>query len=150
MTGSKAIRYLLVEDSQDHAELVTSILREADERNSIVHVTDGEQALAYLRKQPPYGDDSIALPDLILLDLKMPRLNGMDTLEHLKADDMLKHIPVVVVSTSRTDQEVARCHELGASSFIAKPVRFDELADKIRGLNRYWSRTSEIPKLQGR
>lgn len=146
MNELKPIHILLVEDNEDHAELMTDSLEEFNVRNTISHVTNGEEALAFLRKQPPFDKNEHTNPDLIFLDIKMPRLNGVETLKLLKADKQLNYIPVIMISTTTTDHEIQQCYELGASGYVTKPIQFEEFTRKIKALNLYWVLTSELPK----
>ncbi|MBT8063253.1 MAG: response regulator [Gammaproteobacteria bacterium] len=145
MNHSRTLRYLLAEDNMDHAELIADGLKESNPGCTVEHVVDGEKALALLRKKATHAEQANEVPDIIMLDLKMPRLNGIDTLAALKADELLRHIPVVVISTSRTEVEIRRCYELGASSYITKPMRLEEMTNKIATLNLYWSVAAELP-----
>ncbi len=146
MKNLKPIDILLVDDNQDHAELMADTIEEFNVHNLIIQVGDGEAALAYLRKQTPYQQSEHANPELILLDINMPRLNGVETLKILKADALLKHIPVVMCSTSTREHEIQQCYELGASSYVTKPLQFEEFARKIKSLNLYWVLMSDQPK----
>lgn len=145
MNNMKSLNILIAEDNQDHAELMIDTLQEFNIGNHLVHVTDGEQALHYLHKQGDYKDCDWAKPDLILLDIKMPKLDGIATLELIKSTSQFKSIPVIIVSTSQAEPDVRRCFEMGASSFITKPLRFDDFTKKIKELNLYWVLTSELP-----
>ena len=145
MKGLKPINILLVDDNPDHAELIADSFEEFNVHNCIRHVGDGEAALRYLQANIDTQKDKQVMPDLILLDIKMPRLNGIETLKIFKSDEVLKHIPVVMISTSNTDKEIKQCFELGASSYVTKPLQFEDFARKIKGLNLYWAVTSELP-----
>lgn len=137
---------LLVDDNTDHAELMVDALHDFNVKNTIRHVVDGEQAILYLRHLPPYENpEDYPLPDLIFLDLRMPRQDGMTTLSMIKNDDQLKHIPVVMVSTSKTADEIKECYSLGANGYINKPLQFEEFSRKIKELNYYWVLTAELP-----
>ena len=145
MTELKPITILLVEDNVDHAELMMDTLKDFNIHNAVVHVGNGEAALAYLNRQAPYDQGSHVRPNLILLDIKMPRMNGIETLKHIKSDEQLSYIPGVMVSTSSTATEIHQCFELGASSYVTKPLQFEEFTRKIKALNLYWVLTSELP-----
>lgn len=144
MADVKALTILLAEDNEDHAELIIDSLKEFNVANEIKHVTDGELLMLYLRKEPPFSESAVT-PDLILLDLKMPRLDGISALQEIKNDMALKSIPVLIVTTSSTQHEIEKCYRLGANSYITKPLQFDEFNRKIKELNLYWVLTSELP-----
>lgn len=142
----RPLNILLAEDNVDHAELMIDTLKGFNVANTIIHVDNGEKALKYLKHEAPYDtQDNRTAPDLILLDLKMPRLDGMSLLKIIKKDEKLKSIPLLVVSTSTEQKEIMSTFELGANSYITKPLQFDEFARKIRDLNLYWVLTSEVP-----
>jgi len=139
----------MVEDNMDHAELMIDAFRDFNIKNTINHVVDGEQAIAYLNNVPPYNDKSkYPFPNIIFLDLRMPRQGGIETLKMIKADKLLKHIPVVMISTSKTEVEIQECYRLGASGYVSKPLKFEEFSKKIKELNYYWVLTSELPKIE--
>lgn len=139
----KALTILLVEDNEDHAELITDSLKEFNIANKIVHLSNGEQLIDYLDNHR--NDDSPA-PDLILLDLKMPRMDGKTALKIVKNDPRYKQIPVLIVTTSSHSSEIEECYKLGANSYITKPLQLDELNRKIKELNLYWVLTTELPQ----
>lgn len=143
---SKPLTILLAEDNQDHAELMIDTLKEYNLGNEVIHVHNGEDVLKYLRRQPPFDWAGICLPDIILLDLKMPRLDGIGALKEIRADDNYRHIPVVMVSTSSMEKEINTCFSLGANSYITKPLQFEEFTRKIKELNLYWVLVSELPR----
>ena len=146
MSTIKAISALMVEDNIDHAELMLEAFHEFNIKNVINHAMDGEQAIAFLRNEPPYEDkNKFTLPDIIFLDIRMPRQGGMETLEIIKADNNLCDIPVVMISTSTTDPEIKECYRLGANGYITKPLQFDDFSKKMKELNYYWVLTSELP-----
>lgn len=141
----KPITFLLVEDNQDHAELIQDSLEDFHIQNKVIHVPNGEEALKVLLKQPPYDNADMPLPDLVLMDIKMPKMDGVRTLEKIKAIPDISFIPVIMLTTTSEQQEVKRCFELGACSFITKPIQFEQLIQKIKDLNLYWVLTSELP-----
>lgn len=146
MEKLKAISALMVEDNIDHAELMIEALNEFNVKNSIAHVTNGEQAIAYLRNEKPYQDkQQFSRPDIVFLDIRMPRLSGIATLQIIKADASLRDIPVVMISTSNTAPEIKDCYSLGASGYITKPLQFEDFSQKMKELNYYWVLTSELP-----
>lgn len=134
---------LIVEDSADDFEATKRAFTKANLRNAIAHVLSGEEALAYLRS------DTKTKPGLILLDLNMPGLDGRKTLEIIKREPNLKKIPVVILTTSDDERDVKACYELGANTFIQKPVDFDGLISAIRRLKEYWFEIALLPKEDG-
>ncbi|MFQ5412628.1 MAG: response regulator [Phycisphaerae bacterium] len=137
------IHFLLVEDDEDHAELIKMALAENRVVNTIDWVRDGEEALAFLRRHGPYADKT--LPDVILLDLRIPKIDGITVLAKLKADDELRNIPVVVLTTSRADVDRARAYSNHANSFVTKPVDFEKFHQMIKDLGMYWSVWNQKP-----
>jgi two-component system response regulator len=114
----KPISALMVEDNIDHAELMMDAFNDFNIKNTIAHVMDGEQAIAYLKNETPYEDRSkFTRPDIVFLDIRMPRQGGIETLKIMKADDNLCGIPVVMISTSKTAPEIKECYRLGASGY---------------------------------
>ena len=145
MTGNpKLLResqpILIVEDSQDDFEATRRAFHKANLRNAIVHALSGEEALACLRAP------GAARPGLILLDLNMPGQDGRKTLEIIKRSSELKKIPVVILTTSDDERDVKCCYELGANTYIQKPVDFDGLISAIRQLKEYWFEIALLPK----
>jgi CheY-like chemotaxis protein len=108
-------------------------------------VEDGEELLAYLRGEGKFSGQPRRLPGLILLDLNMPRMDGRTALKHIKADPELRRIPVIVLTTSKAEEDILRTYDLGVSSFITKPVSFEGLVDVVRTLNHYWIEIVELP-----
>jgi two-component system response regulator len=131
---------LIVEDSEDDFEATRRAFDKANLRNRIEHAVSGEDALTYLRAEAP------PKPGLILLDLNMPGLDGRKTLEIIKRTDALKKIPVVILTTSDDERDVKACYELGANTYIQKPVDFDGLISAIRRLKEYWFEIALLPK----
>ena len=139
----KAIEILLVEDSPTDALLTKRALAEARLINRLHHVEDGAQALAFLRRKPPFA--GVPRPDLILLDLNLPKKDGREVLEEIKTDEELKIIPVVVLTTSRAEQDVLRSYRLHANCYITKPVDFDSFTDAISALENFWFAVVTLP-----
>jgi len=130
---------LIVEDSEDDYEAARRAFTKANLRNPVAHAYSGEEALRYL-------SDSGVKPGIILLDLNMPGLDGRKTLELIKRDETLKHIPVVILTTSNDERDVEACYKLGANTYIQKPVDFDGLIAAIRRLKEYWFEFALLPK----
>lgn len=145
MAQIRALRILLAEDNVDHAEMMIDSLKEFNIGNRMAHVADGEMLMKYLRQEPPYNTSDAERPDLILLDLKMPRMDGISALQAIKSDAALKSIPVLMVTTSTMQSEINRCFELGASSYLTKPLQLEEFIQRIKELNMYWVLTNELP-----
>jgi two-component system response regulator len=140
------INILLVEDNPDHAMLTMRALKQGKMKNTIHWVKDGQAALDFLFHQNAYADSQKApTPGLVLLDLKLPKYNGFEVLEKIKQDPVLKVIPVVMLTTSGREEEIKKCYEAGANSFITKPVKFEEFSDRVRELELYWLLTNQLP-----
>jgi CheY-like chemotaxis protein len=139
---------LLVEDSSDDALLIQRAFRKANLANSVQLVRDGEEAVAYLKGDPPFSDRSqFPLPVLMLLDLKLPRRSGLEVLEWVRQDGPLKRLPVVVLTSSRESVDVNRAYDLGVNSYLTKPVGFDALLEMVRSVNLYWLILNQQPEI---
>lgn len=137
---------LVVEDDQDDQLLLVDALRAAGQAPTLKFVQDGQELLDYLRREGEHADPARSpWPSLILLDLRMPRLDGPAALEQIKADPRLRRVPVVVMTTSWSERDIARCYDAGASSFVLKPVTFQKLVEVMGRLCRYWFGTVELP-----
>ena len=142
----KPIVLLMAEDDADDRLLVKEALEESRVLNVLHFVEDGEQLLDYLRRQGRYADpESSPRPGLILLDLNMPRMDGREALRAIKADPELRRIPIVVMTTSKAEEDIFRSYDLGASSYITKPVTFDRLVELMKTLGHYWIEFVELP-----
>ncbi|MGD9849714.1 MAG: response regulator [Nitrospirales bacterium] len=137
------INILLVEDNDDDIVLIKDAFAEAKFLALLNGVSDGEEALAYLRCEPPYQD--AIQPGLILLDINMPKMNGFEVLEVLKTDPRLKSIPVVMLTTSKREEDVVRSYAKGAVSYISKPVDFTHFVKIVREFELYWTLVSHVP-----
>ncbi len=140
----RPIELLLVEDSQPDVRLTQEALREAKVKNRLWVVEDGVEALAFLRKEPPYAD--APRPDLILLDLNLPRMDGRQVLEAIKADASLKCIPVVILTTSKSEEDVLRAYQLHANCYITKPVDFNRFMEVVRTIEDFWLTIVRLPE----
>ena len=137
---------LLIEDNQDHAELVIRNLEENRVANKLVHLATGEAALDYLFHRGDYADASMSpRPHLILLDLRLPKIDGLEVLKEIKNSE-LKGIPVVVLSSSETDLDLKKAYEMGANSYLVKPVDFEKFASLMDDLGYYWLCWNKYPR----
>jgi CheY-like chemotaxis protein len=142
--ATRAVSILLVEDNQDHAELT---LKALDSGNQVVWVKDGEEALDYLQRRGRFATNGTApRPGLILLDVNLPKVSGHEVLKRIKADDGLRSIPVVMLTTSDRDEEVVASYRSGVNSFVTKPVRFSDFVERIKALKGYWVVTNRLPQ----
>lgn len=140
---SRPIEILLVEDSLSDAELMAETLSEASMMNTLHIVEDGEEALAFLRCQGRFKD--VVRPDLILLDLNLPKKNGREVLAEIKVDPNLSMIPVIVLTTSASQDDVLKSYQLHANCYITKPVGLDEFIDTIKYIEAFWLKTVQLP-----
>lgn len=149
MEPSEKVDILLVEDNPDHAELTIRTLRKGQLASNVLWVHDGVEALDLLYRRNAYaGYAGEPLPGLVLLDVNLPKRSGLDVLSEIKGDPVLRVVPVVMLTTSGREEEVRKSFELGANSFVTKPVQFDEFADRIRQIEQYWfliNRSSQRP-----
>jgi len=132
------VEILLVEDNPLDAELAIRGLKQEKLANNITWVTDGEQALDYVFRRGTYAGRADYPPRLILLDLKMPGVDGIEVLSAIKADQRTRRIPVVIMTSSQEESDVAKTYDLGANSYVVKPVDFSTLVDVARGAGFYW------------
>ena len=146
----KVIHILMAEDDADDRMLVVEAFEEKRVANSLAFVEDGEELLDYLNRRGKYGDaEKFPRPDIILLDLNMPRMDGREALKIIKGDPKLRGIPVIVLTTSQTEQDILMSYDLGASSFITKPVTFEGLAETLGALDKYWVQIVQLPGDEG-
>ncbi len=139
MIESEAIEILLVEDNESDAELTLHALVKSKLINKIVRVDDGEKALDFLFCRGPYSDRTFTSPPrLVLLDLKLPKVDGMQVLRQVKNDPRTKPIPVILLTASKEERDVAESYYLGVNSYIQKPVNFTDFQDVVRQLGMYW------------
>lgn len=130
------VNFLLVEDDDDHARLVVRHIERTRFGNVLHRVKDGEAALAYLRREREYA--YMPRPDVVLLDLNLPKFSGHEVLEELKKDEELRRIPVVVLTTSAAEADRLRAYDLHVNSYLVKPMNYDEFSRMIEELGRYW------------
>jgi two-component system response regulator len=143
---NEIIDIVLVEDNPDDAELTTRALRKTGIANSLIHLRDGEEALDYLFCKGPWsGRHSVDTPKLILLDLKMPKVDGIEVLRQLKADAQTRNIPVVLLTSSNQEKDIAECYQLGVNSYIVKPVEFESFVRTVADTGLYWLLYNRTP-----
>lgn len=136
---------LLVEDSPADAEMSIDALREAKLANPVVHVEDGVEALDFLLRRGQFADRAGELPVVVLLDIKMPRMDGLEVLRRMREDEHLKRIPVVILSSSREESDLARSWDLGVNAYVVKPVDVAQFFDAVRTLGQFWAVLNEAP-----
>jgi CheY-like chemotaxis protein len=141
------VTILMADDDEEDCELTRDALRDAHVRNELRFVSDGEELLDYLRRAGRYAGPAVDAPrpGIILLDLNMPKKDGREALVEIKADQSLRRIPIVVLTTSKDEEDVLRTYDLGVSSFITKPVTFAGLVEVMRTWKRYWFEIVELP-----
>ena len=136
---------LLAEDSPHDAEMAIDALREAHLANPIVHVEDGVEAIDYLFRRGKFADRPEGDPAVLLLDIKMPRMDGLEVLKQLRDHETLKRMPVVILSSSREESDLARSWDLGVNAYVVKPVDVDQFFDAVRTLGKFWAVLNETP-----
>jgi two-component system, chemotaxis family, response regulator Rcp1 len=141
--SSSAIEILLVEDNPADVRLTQEALRESKISNRLHAVGDGEQALRFLRREGEHAESP--RPDLVLLDLNLPRLNGREVLAQVKADPALRRIPVVVLTTSEAEEDILRSYDLHANAYVRKPVDFHQFTDVVRLIEDFWFTVVKLP-----
>ena len=140
----RPVRILQVEDSPGDVRLTREVFREADVANDLVVVEDGERALAYLRGEPPYADRE--RPDLLLLDLNLPRKDGREVLQELKADPALRRTPVIVLTTSAAERDIVESYDMAVNAYLTKPVDLSEFVEVVRSIECFWLRNAHLPE----
>jgi CheY-like chemotaxis protein len=145
MEEFEQIEILLVEDNERDAELAMRALKKGGLANKLLWVKDGEQALDYLFRRGAFAGREDVVPRLVLLDLKMPRVDGIEVLKVVKADERTKRIPVVVMTSSQEERDVAETYDLGVNSYVVKPVDFAVVADIVRQAGYYWLAINRTP-----
>jgi CheY-like chemotaxis protein len=138
-------RILLVEDSAHDAELTLHALSENHLANEVLHLSDGVEALDYLYRRGQFAERAGDHPALVLLDLKLPKVDGIEVLRQLKGDPELKVVPVVVMTSSREDGDLILSYELGVNAYVVKPVKFDEFVAAVKQVGSFWAVLNEPP-----
>jgi CheY-like chemotaxis protein len=142
----KPILILLVEDNPDHVLIIKRALELNNVLNEVRVVEDGQEALDYLYRRGRYADPEAApRPGLILLDIKLPKVDGFEVLKQIKSDPMLKMIPIIMLTSSEQEADVVRSYLNGANSYIVKPIRFTEFVEKVREVKLYWIMVNTLP-----
>jgi len=144
LMSTKPAEVLLVEDNPGDARLTQEAFKEGKVLNVVRVVSDGEEALAFLRRQGPFAD--APRPDLILLDLNLPKKDGREVLAEIKADPDLKRIPVVILTTSKAEEDIARTYNLHANCYITKPVDLEQFLQVVRSIEDFWLAIVQLPK----
>jgi CheY-like chemotaxis protein len=137
------VEILLVEDNPGDARLVKEALKESKINNTLHHVVDGEQALEFLHHKGEY--DKAPVPDMILLDLNLPKIDGRQVLENIKSDDTLSRIPVAVLSMSQSDEDILKSYDLNANCYISKPVDFEQFVKVVHEIGEFWFSIVQLP-----
>ena len=146
--NTEPIEILLVEDNPGDARLAAEALKENKVRNNLHHVLDGVEAMRYLRREVPYAD--VPVPDLILLDLNLPRKDGREVLEEIKGDPELRLLPVVVLTTSAAERDLIKSYNLHANAYVIKPIDLDRFIEVVRAIESFWFTIVKLPQLNGR
>lgn len=136
---------LLVEDNPDDLELALRALAKTNLANEVITVNDGEQALAYLQREGEYADRPAGSPAVVLLDLKLPKIDGIQVLERIKANPELSSIPVVMLTSSKMENDLARAYKLGVNAYVVKPIHFKDFIEAVRDLGVFWAVLNEPP-----
>jgi CheY-like chemotaxis protein len=143
-------RILLIEDSARDAELILSVLEPHQLAGTVVHVRDGAEALDYLYRRGDFVGRSDAQPIVMLLDLKLPKVDGLEVLRQIKGDAALKMIPVVMMTSSRQEQDLIRSYELGVNAYVVKPLKFQDFVEAVEQVSGFWAMVNEVPGRSGR
>jgi len=138
-------RILLAEDSEQDVELTLAALAEHNLANEVVVARDGEEALDYLHHRGKFASHANGQPVVVLLDLKMPKVDGLEVLRQIRADPALKHIPVVMITSSREEQDLIRSYQLGVNAYVVKPVDFHKFVESIKQVGFFWAIVNEPP-----
>jgi two-component system, response regulator len=146
VSGFEQVEILLVEDNPTDAELTMRALRKKNLANNLVWVKDGEEALDFIHCKGKYKDRVNGTPKLILLDLKLPKIDGIEVLRDLKADIKTRTVPVVMLTSSQEERDIVESYQLGVNSYIVKPVDFDKFLEMVSQVGLYWSLMNKVPQ----
>ena len=142
---SQLRRILLVEDSSNDVELILTALSENHLANEVVVVRDGEEALDYMYRRGAFKLRSQGEPVVVFLDLKLPKVDGLEVLARLKADPVLRVVPIVVLTSSHEEPDIARCYDLGTNAYVVKPIAFPDFLDVVKQLGLFWAVLNQVP-----
>jgi two-component system response regulator len=145
--SDQPVEVLLVEDNPRDAELTMRALSKRHLANHVAHVTDGQAALDFLFREGPYAQRGDAYPQVVLLDLKLPKVDGIEVLRQIRGDQRLKALPVVVLTSSREESDIVKTYHLGVNSYIVKPVEFENFSEAVSNLGFYWLLLNQPPLL---
>jgi CheY-like chemotaxis protein len=145
MENYNEVEILLVEDNPNDAEMTIRALKKSNLANHIVHLVDGEEALNFIFCREKYAGNKLCLPKVILLDLKLPKIDGLQVLRDIKSNEHTKTIPVVMLTSSKEERDIIESYKLGVNSYIAKPVDFDQFVEAIKNLGLYWLLLNQPP-----
>lgn len=143
-------RILLAEDNLKDVELTLAALGEHNLANEVDVTRDGAEALDYLHRRGAYADREDHLPVVVLLDIKMPKLSGIEVLRHMKADRVLKRVPVVMLTSSKEEPDLTTCYDLGVNAYVVKPVDFTQFVDAVKQVGAFWAVLNEPPPADSR
>lgn len=146
MSSARVTRILLVEDSARDAELILAALEPHQLAGEVVHVRDGAEALDYLYRRGNFASRPDDQPILMLLDLKLPKVDGLEVLRQIKGDAALKMIPVVMLTSSRQEQDLVRSYELGVNAYVVKPMKFQDFVEAVNQVSGFWAVINEVPE----
>ena len=146
MTALRTI--LLAEDSPADAEMAVDALKEARLANPIVHVEDGVETMDYLLRRGAYANRDEGLPAVLLLDIKMPRMDGLEVLKEIRNTEELKRLPVVILSSSREESDLARSWDMGVNAYVVKPVDVDQFFGAVQTLGKFWGLINQAPEVE--
>ena len=141
---------LLADDNEDDLELEQRALAQYHVANEIIVVRDGAETLDFLFRRGEFNNRNQADPLVVLLDINMPKVNGLEVLQQMKNDQRLRHIPVVMLTSSRQGPDVEHCYSLGANAYVVKPVDFAQFADAVKTIGKFWALLNEVPRAQAR
>ncbi len=148
MNNSEPIQILLVEDNPGDARLAVEALKESKVRNELYHVEDGVEAMDFLHQRNGYAE--VPVPDLILLDLNLPRKDGREVLEEIKEDPELRLVPVVVLTTSAAERDLLKTYDLHANAYVIKPMDLDQFIEVVQAIENFWFMVVKLPQVDGR
>ena len=148
MSNAEPIEILLVEDNLGDARLAAEALKENKVRNNLYHVEDGVEAMRFLHRQENYAD--VPLPDLVLLDLNLPRKDGREVLAEIKEDPELRLVPVVVLTTSEAERDLVKTYDLHANAYVVKPIDLDRFMEVVEAIENFWFTIVKLPQVNGR